>query len=89
MEEREGKREQGRREMGKKMGERWELWAGLHGEQDEERHHQTEETHSLRESKAQDGVGEELLLQGGVPEDKDKKMHRVTYTANYMLGSPP
>lgn len=70
-----GKREQGRREMGKKMDERWELWACLHGEQDEERHHQTEETHSLRQSKAQDGVGEELLLQGGVPVDKDKQAH--------------
>lgn len=34
----------------------------LHGEQDEERHHQTEETHSLRQSKTQDGIGEELLL---------------------------
>lgn len=39
----------------------------LHGEKDEKRHHQTEETHSLRQSKSQDGVGEELLLQGGVP----------------------
>lgn len=84
-----GKREQGRREMGKKIGERRELWACLHGEQDEERHHQTEETHSLRQSKAQDGVGEELLLQGGVPVDKDKQVHRVKYTASYMLGSTP
>lgn len=39
----------------------------LHGEQDKERHHQTKETHSLRQSKSQDGVREELLLQGGVP----------------------
>lgn len=39
----------------------------LHGEQDEERHHQTKETHGLRQSKSQDGVREELLLQGGVP----------------------
>lgn len=44
----------------------------LHGEQDEERHHQTEETHSLRQSESQDGVREELLLQGGVPAETDK-----------------
>lgn len=44
---------------------------GLHGEQDEERHHKTEETHSLRQSKTQDGVGEELLLKGGVPVKDD------------------
>lgn len=42
----------------------------LHGEQDEERHHQTKETHSLRQSKSQDGVREELLLQGGVPAER-------------------
>lgn len=44
----------------------------LHGEQDEERHHQTKETHSLRQSKSQDGVREELLLQGGVPAEMNK-----------------
>lgn len=43
------------------------VFPDLHGEQDEESHHQTEETHSLRQGKAQDGVGEELLLQRGVP----------------------
>lgn len=47
-----------------------ELWMCLHGEQDEERHHQTKETHSLRQSKSQDGVREELLLQGGVPAER-------------------
>ena len=47
------------------------MFPGLHGEQDEERHHQTEETHSLRQSKTQDGVGEELLLKGGVPVKED------------------
>lgn len=45
----------------------------LHGEQDEERHHQTKETHSLRQSKSQDGVREELLLQGGVPAEGHKE----------------
>lgn len=45
----------------------------LHGEQDEERHHQTKETHSLRQSKSQDGVREELLLQGGVPAERHVK----------------
>lgn len=39
------------------------VFLGLHGEEDKERHHQTEETHSLGQRKAQDGIGEELLLQ--------------------------
>lgn len=47
-------------------------FTGLHGEQNEERHHQTEETHSLRQSKPQDGVGEQLLLQGRVPVEENK-----------------
>ena len=49
----------------------------LHGEQDEERHHQTEETHSLRQSKAQDGIGEELLLQGGVPVEESTEESNI------------
>lgn len=46
--------------------------AVLHGKEDEERHHQTEETHSLGQSKTQDSVGEQLLLQGGVPKEETR-----------------
>merc|ERR1712050_774551 len=45
----------------------------LQSEEDKEGNHQTEETHSLRESKAKNGVGEELLLQAwvsGVTDDE-------------------
>jgi len=38
----------------------------LEGEEQQEGHHQTEETHSFGQSESQNGVGEKLLLEGRV-----------------------
>lgn len=39
----------------------------LESEQQQEGHHETEETHGLRQGETQDGVWEKLLLEGGIP----------------------
>ena len=41
-------------------------WQCLEGEQQQERHHQTEQTHGLGQGETQDGVREQLLLEAGV-----------------------
>lgn len=50
----------------------------LESEQQQERHHKTEETHSLGQGETQDGVWEQLLLEGGVPgvTDNEGAEHR-------------
>ena len=46
-------------------------WTSLKSEEEEEGHHQTEETHSFRQSESKNSVGEQLLLQAGVPETSE------------------
>ena len=52
------------------------MYRCLESEQEQKGHHQTEESHSLRQSKSQNGIGKELLLEGrvaGVSNDEGTK----------------
>jgi len=50
----------------------------LESEQQEEGHHQTEETHGFRERKAQDGIGKQLLFQGWIAGIADNQTAKDT-----------
>lgn len=51
----------------RKQGRAFDECAHLEGEEQQEGHHKTEQTHSLRQGEAQNGVGEQLLFQRWVP----------------------
>jgi len=54
----------------------------LESEEQQESHHETEQTHSLGEGKAQDGEGEELAFQGRVASVADHQTAEHTADAS-------
>ena len=57
----------------------------LEGKQHQKGHHQRKQAHRLGQGKAQDGVGENLLLQGGIPCVSYDK--RTEHCSNAQAGS--
>lgn len=62
--------------------------ASSHGEEDEKGHHQAKKPHGLGEGKAQNGVGEELLLQRRVPGITNDEAPKYSPNSSPRAGHP-
>lgn len=60
----------------------------LESEEEQEGHHQTEETHGFRQSESQDGIGEKLLLErwvSGITNDEGAENCSNTSSYKYKI----